>query len=165
MSSTNTRMKNFFLLIVSDGFDFSNQKKSAFETMQLRLESLTWPIYQRTPNKDIIKSGDECLVYIAGKGLNSRHIVCTFEVEEIDHKNISAKKTIEIDMANGTPIKYLVPKEIIFFDNPVYIPSLLSKLSFIKKNKQYWGAYLQGGCKKITPSDFNLIVNQASASC
>ena len=107
-----------------------------------RIDKKAWPIYHRTPNKNNIKVGDQVVFYKAGnegqKFIGSAEI--SSELKKINNL------TYSIGLTNTKVWK-----------KTVSIHDLLEKLTFIG-NSQLWSTYMQGGVKRISDSDYALLV-------
>lgn len=118
-----------------------NDTKEEFEN---RMKSKNWPIFMHTPNRKSLCVGDHVVFYLAGregqKFLGSAQI------------NSEVKKTHRLDY-----FVELTNTEI--WIKYVRIIELLTKLEFIK-DKQVWGRFFQGGVRRISKKDFNVIIKK-----
>lgn len=89
-------------------------------------------------------------------------IVGTGKVVRVDPIRNPRKENLE-KYVTGIPTDRIELENVVLFDPPVSIRPLLARLDFIK-HKQKWGAYLQGGCRRIATSDFEKFVRAASGS-
>lgn len=137
---------NFFCLITSDIKD-----KTAFESFSSRINSLSWPIYEKTENRNILNNEDKLIFYLAGKNKLGGHLVGSGEIQSVENFYDEDNQLADIR---------LKLTKINIFKNPIFLKSLTEKLDFIKyKKPSHFGLNLQGGCKIITEKDFNLITN------
>ena len=108
-----------------------------------------WGLHSNTATRANFKEGDHVVFYLGGQ-----HV---FLGTAVAASGTYVDKTGESDswfLESGT---YRVDlKDIQTWDQPKPIKPLLKKLSFIK-NPLHWGAYLQGGVRKIPEADFETI--------
>lgn len=148
---------NFFLFTTVDASHSTMRKKiPALDIVTNRLNSLVWPLYKGTSHKDKIVVGDKCLFYIGGEKDLRRHILARATVVEV---LINNDLIDDVDILTGLPEKRLVLGGLKYLDEPKDIRKILDKLSFIPNKTKYWGVALQGGCKKISAEDFQIIIN------
>jgi len=106
-----------------------------------RIKAKKWPTYTNTVNARHLKKGDQIIFYKAGTG---NHIFSGSA--NIDSVDVNEKGRGEVTLV-----------KIEVWKNPVEITKIYDKLKIIK-NPAYYGAYLAGGIKKLTESDFEFIV-------
>ena len=103
-----------------------------------------WPIGQKTLRKKLLSIGDKVLFYEAGdegkKLFGSGDLFSSLEKDVEDNSEFVTISSFE------------------FWNPPIPIKRILSKLSFIK-NKKYWGIYFQGGIVRLPETDYSLILN------
>jgi len=136
-----------------------------------RLKAKKWAVYRSTSFKDKIKVEDEIYIYI-GK-TNSKNIdftssiIASAKIDKIDDFN---KKSVwfEVDRYYvDSPVKLISLKNIKHFKKPFCFRDYFKKVSFIsnikksQNNTLNWGAYMQGGMKRLTEQDSSLIVSQS----
>ncbi|PKG84386.1 hypothetical protein CXF85_08680 [Colwellia sp. 75C3] len=147
----------YFLFITVDASHFELRKKlPAVEVINNRLNLRLWPIYQRTNHKDHISSGDKCLFYVGGTKELIRHVIASATILDVSVDNSLIDHE---DYSVSLPYKKLILDTPNYFSAPVNLKDFLSNLSFVPKNTKYWGTSLQGGCKKITSNDYELLNN------
>jgi hypothetical protein len=151
--ATNT---NNYLFIVSDRLNSDGQKVTGQEVYNFLMEKKAWGLHPTTQHRAVVQSGDHVIFYLAGPGggfigratlLSGAHIDKTGE--SIDWWFNKADTNYRVDLTN-----------IEKWDRIKPIQPVLSDLSFIKNKKtKSWGAYLQGGVRKITDDDYRVIVD------
>lgn len=152
-----------YLLLSSDVYDVNDAIASAYNVASERLKRKVWPLYPRTSFAKFIQPGDLCMIYIAGKKKFSRMIVATATVADVKEARRSDWFELEELLVDS-------PNRIIFFDQvtyvsvPVPLRELLSKLELTKFSANNWGAYMQGGCKRLSRHDVNVIQGAFGAS-
>ena len=147
-----------FLLIVSRAEGLDGKWVPAKEMASRRLEAKQWGLYSNTRCRREIAVGDEIIVYLAGTGLDTRHFVAK-AVIAIINRTVKEYKGDGGDVLTDRPTSILELEHIEWFKNPVSIYSIKEKLNFIPKNNPKWGCVLQGGARKITQTDRDLIVS------
>ncbi len=148
--------RNHFILVASDQVPDFEPSLSALEVASHRLAKKYWPMSIRTPNRKHLQAGDQCLVYIAGTRSSSQTFCGSARIESIE--SWSEPDEFGIDsLAMGSIYETkLGLTKVCKFPYPVAIRPLLNRLEFHKGRKD-WGRSLQGGCRKITRSDYEKI--------
>lgn len=149
-------MTNFYVLIATDIVDIFGRDLSAFEAAEERLSANVWPIYSNTSNSRLIASGDQLVIYLAGKGLASQSFVAYSSICAVREPR-RKKSELSRLAPEQHPAKVIELKRTRWFTKPVEIRPLLRSLEFIPENLEKWGAAMQSGCKKIASSDFYVI--------
>lgn len=146
---------NYYIFTTVDADHISNSRKTpAIDIVVARLNKSVWPIYKGTKNRDKLTNGDMCLFYIGGYKKTSRHIIAKATIESISQ---STQSVDHEDILTGVPYKHILLETVVFFESPISILSNLQQLSFIPKDSRYWGTTLQGGCRKISKNDFEIL--------
>ena len=152
-------MKNYFLLITTDGETENGKRASARTIINWRLERGRWPIYAGTSHKRLMQKDDDLLFYQAGSRPGRQHIVARARIANV----ITPKRDDEFDppwLLSGAAELALVLADINPLENPVAIKPLMGSLSFLPRLR-FWGALLMGGCRKITADDHDMILSKA----
>lgn len=155
---SNTLKAQYFLLIAIDALDYKEQIVPAIEVFKDRANKNLWPIYKSTSNRRSIKPGDECLFYIGGKKEHAQHIIATGKIGSIIAFSNKNNTIDNPKLITEQPEKVILFKKINNNFQPISIHLLLDQLNFVPQNKSKWGACLQGGCRKISLSDYNKII-------
>lgn len=145
---------SFYILILTD-----SEIEDAFQRFNLIKRNQKWPIYITTNNKDKLKSGDNFLVYIAGKQDYSQSFIAMFTAHEV----VSNRVIINLDLlAKGINKihSHLGFNLLKVFPTPICIYSVRPYISFLGENNSPVGAFLRGGCKKISSQDFQEIIDR-----
>ena len=150
-------MNNNFILVCSTAENIHGKKISSYDIAISRLKKSAWPIYKRTPNKGVINEGDRCLIYLAGNASHSQSFIATAVVKSIIPW--SGPVLFDDDLLTDIPISTIQLQEVII-SKPSSIKQYLSKLNFIKITSAGWGRSLQGGCRKISDLDYDIISNK-----
>ena len=133
-----------------------DSKESALNVATERLKKGKWPLYRGTRNRKGMQEGDTCLFYLAGKEDLAQHIIAIAEVsskrDSVRHEQVDSE-----DLLIDSPDQILLLKNIDLI-KPIPIRSFLGKLSFLSKKK--WGAAFQGGCRKLTGGDAQILAEQ-----
>ena len=145
---------NFFILIASDSENNQGKRLTADEVIRQRIINKQWEIYKRTKFKDLLKKGDVCLFYVAGRKTNAQHFIGEGVI-----KNIHLHPLKPINYLNlEEPLKYIEFDKIDVYEFPIDVKTKLDKLSFIPKNRKKWGMVFMNGCRKISLDDYLRLV-------
>jgi hypothetical protein len=150
-------MANYMLICV-DTVDGDGRVEPAFKTVIARLAAAYWPLYKRTANSRNIAVGDRVVVYAGGQrawGL-SFHATATIN-DKLASSRAMDRKLSGLE-GQGLPDQWLKLSDIRRLDPCVPIAELLSELSFIPKNQSRWGVALMSGSRRISDTDWNLIL-------
>ena len=113
---------------------------------------LGFPDRNRTSVKNM-KIGDRVIVYVSKKSVFMAAV-------EITGKYFYSEKRVWSDPYDLWPHR-IHTKPVHVIENikkGVYIKEIWDNLSFIK-NKHKWGSQVQGSFRKLSESDFNVIIN------
>jgi hypothetical protein len=148
-----------YILICTDGVDFSGKCVPAEQIAVSRLRQHQWPLFRSTAHATRIQAGDRCLVYVAGNRANAQSIV----------GHALVRKVRECDKTWQEPIRNLIGQPAFWiaefgmaeiWDAALSIRDYIDRLDFIK-NKGRWGLHMIGGVKRISPADFSLLAPDA----
>jgi len=118
---------------------------NTLEEFRNRIEKKSWPIFKRTQNRGNLFPGDFVVFYKAGK----------------DGQRFLGKANLNSEAEKFNSLIYAVKlKNITMWKKGVEITEIVNDLLFIG-NPKLWGNYLQGGVKKITERDYNLITSKS----
>lgn len=148
-------MRKYFILIAGDQESHCGLVRYADSIVRERLGSGLWPLFHGTRNRKCIEVQDRCLIYLGGRGPYGRHFIGSAVVEKIDRQAKEWGKR-ESDLLTDPAADALVLGEVARFPVPVPIKTRLGELSFVGKSK-FWGVYLQGGCRRISENDFQMV--------
>jgi len=149
-------LANYYIFTASDTELISGGNRPANRICRDRLKELRWPLYKRTFFRKHLKSNDICLFYIAGNKDFKHHIIAKAIV-----KNLTDSRGELVDDENllsGIPYSEVFFKDVTYLDKPFNIKENLDLLSFIPSNKNKWGTAFQGGVKKISYADYQVII-------
>ena len=152
-------MFSSFIFVVNDSRDFDDRFVPAAELAELRLKHKKWPLYKNTRSRNQVQANDKCLIYLAGRGSKAQHFVAHAVVADVDSTR-GIESPDPDTMLTEAPVLVLSLSKVSKLNPPVGIKRILDQLSFIKSKK--WGGALQGGCKKISQADFELIVRESN---
>lgn len=138
-------MQRFWLFIL--GKSSYEQQGSLLSVLKQIQKSGKYPLNAKTLNKKALKPGDLAVLYLAGGCHKMFYGNCM-----IDSKCY---------LLNKTSGYFLDVKRVKIWKKPLKAELVVNKLSFIK-NKARWGAYIQGGIKEISQSDYKIIIQSAS---
>lgn len=146
----------YYLLITSDTEDIDGNVVSAYDVIGHRAKRGVWPLYKGTPNRSQIQSGDECVLYAAGRHEFAQHFLYRVTIRSVE--TASNRDAVDLDnILSSAPDKIINLFGVREFTPPKAIRQIMTNLHFIPKNTAAWGCVMQGGCKKIGKEDFSLI--------
>lgn len=142
---------SYFICIIADHSQDSGEKVKGRDIYLRLMSKKVWGLHPTVVLRAKLKKGDSLLFYL-GKSyefLGSAKVAKEpYKVDPDESKDLFIKSdTLKIDLSN-----------VEIWDKQKPIKPLLGELSFIK-NSINWGAYLQGGIRKIVESDYKLIIN------
>lgn len=155
-----------YLLITSKIESVSGFSIDPYNVAIDRLKEKKWALYKNTYFKDKIKKDDEIYIYI-GK-TNSKNIrftssiIASAKIEKIEEFTKSSEWFETEKYFVDSPVKLIHLYKIKHFEKPFGFRENFKNISFISKikksqNTANWGAYMQGGIKKLTEDDALLI--------
>ena len=167
MSSSEKDASSYYIFIATDCDVSRLAKPSAYDVARYRLERREWGLGEHTRNRNAIQRNDHVLIYVSGQRQLSRCFVASCRAASTATKVPFSMASI-VDAPNHEGVvsvsSVVKLKSVRFFPAPVAIAPLKSKLHFIKKpTSPKWGAYLQGGVKRISKRDFELIASLSVA--
>jgi predicted RNA-binding protein len=127
---------------------------SGYDIFLKRMEQKRWGLGERTANRKRVKPGDRVIFYRGGE--DGKAFIGSAEI-------ISDASELEEDSIANVDTSYYSVKldNINIFPEPKSIYDFVDKLEFIQ-NPDNWGAYLQGGTRRISESDYKLILGDVS---
>ena len=120
--------------------------KDDVSVLNKRSKAKKWPIFYRTINKQYLKIGDHIIFYQAGYG-GQKFLGTAVNNSKVQSIPDSIDGFVDID-------------KIDIWKKDLSIKNILSNLNFIK-NKEHWGAYLQGGVVRLSKQDYAVILKAA----
>jgi len=147
---------NNYLFIVSERMDSKGQKVTGQQVYDFLMSKKAWGLHPTTQHRSVIQSGDHVIFYLAGQGGGFIGTATLTSGSYIDKTGESSNWWF-----NRSETNYRVDlTDIEKWDRIKPIQPILNDLSFIKNKKtKSWGAYLQGGVRKITEDDYKIIIN------
>lgn len=147
---------NNYLFIVSDRLNNDGQKVTGREVYDFLMSKKAWGLHPTTQHRAIVDSGDRVIFYLAGPGGGFIGKATLSSGAYIDKTEESSDWWF-----NRSETNYRVDlTDIEKWDRVKPIQPILPDLSFIKNKKtKSWGAYLQGGVRKITVDDYTAIID------
>lgn len=139
---------NYYIFVVNDQSKYG-KLRTARETYDFLMEKEVWGFGENTNHLNNIKKDDLVIFYQAGG--EGQKFLGIATLASGAYKDASSKdlfldpETYKIDLEN-----------VKVWDKPKPIAPILAQLFFIK-NKDYWGTYFQGGCRKISKKDYSTI--------
>lgn len=155
---------NSFLLITNRAEKIDGSWESAFNMANRRLNSHVWELYENTPHKKELKTGDLVIVYLAGPEKGAMSFIGQAEILKIDN---SPRACFDFERANqdtltAPPVAIITLHQIKFYKTPIKIHEIKDSLDFIPKTTNKWGCVLQRGVKKLSAKDAHKISSWSS---
>ena len=160
--------ESHLLLVVSQPELASGGHATAYEALQHRLTHSIWGLNERTTCRGLVRPGVRVVFYTAGRGRLSRHFVARAGVLR------SPGPFSRVDLPKYTKVDdwlFDIPAYIVQLDNiawfraPVSIHSVKSQMELFKdRGGHRWGHMVQGGIRRISRHDYELIVAAAGAT-
>jgi hypothetical protein len=147
---------NYFILVVTDSEGVNGNRIRALDIAMERLRLNRWPLYRHTGNRKLIGAGDQCLVYLGGNGPLAQHFLAVVNVANINETRRASAGLDEL-LIGYVPVSVLQLMKVERFSTPMAINPLLGRLQLTAGIKK-WGVMFQGGCQKISASDFSAIM-------
>ncbi len=146
---------NYWVFIVTDQQE-NGQNYSAREVFEQRMKDRFWGLDERTPNRNNVAPGDQIIFYLGNpeKSFGGTAV--------LKSASITPSPTERETLSHHTQKVYQFDygvwlDQIKIWETPRFVPDLVDQLDFIE-NKQYWGAYFQGGVRGISEEDFREIL-------
>ena len=154
---------NYFIFIVSETELVSGKRVSAYDVLEYRLMHNIWGLNKHTKNRLLIKQGAKAVFYIAGQKKLAQHFVASAEilnkVSIFPNANLPKYAMVD-DWLFDIPAYELELGNIKWFKSPVSIHELRSQMELFKnKNVNKWGILFQGGVRRISKRDYELITS------
>lgn len=148
---------NYWIFTVTSHRDYN---LTGGEIFNRRMQDRFWGLGERTPNRQNLSEDDKVVYYV---GTPKKAFVGTvtlaspcFELNDSQMRQYG--HGIEFYSENRYGV---LLKDIEIWHVPKPAEELVPHLKFIE-NKQFWGAYLQGGVRQITEEDFRVIIGEIS---
>lgn len=129
------------------------------EVYEVRMDQQFWGVGKNTHNRNKLEVGDKVVFYIGSPDM----VFGGTAVIKAPCKKLSKEEKQKYWYEGVSDPEYgLVLSEIQKWENKKPMKEVLHKLSFIE-NKAYWWTYLQGGIRKLTETDYQIIVSDVSS--
>jgi hypothetical protein len=139
-------MHEHYLFITQDGEYENGKRSSALSVVKDRLAKKTWPVFESTRFKTIVKKGDIIFFYIAGIKEKKGLVVYSAEIECVEKPT---KDTI-IDPHSFNNCFAIIKLKNISPTKEIVLKNCLIEGNLIDPNNKKWGAFLMGGVRKVT---------------
>ena len=148
---------NYWIFVVKDNKK-GTEKKEGIEIYRQRMTDAFWGIGEKSSNRDYLEPGGLVVFYLAGRKGHAFIGTCTlassyYELGKEERKRLLHGPFFQSD--HGVRLA-----EIDVWKTPVSIHPLIKRLPLIKDPK-IWGTYLQGSIRRISETDFNIIVGSS----
>lgn|SRR5574341_880879 len=147
---------NYWIFVARDP---KEHNLTARQTYDQRMKDGFWGLGERTPNRQALKKNDKVIFYLAGSEMV---FVGTATLESDSFKLTPEQRK---SLSHNHPF-YEADYGVQLIDIeswPIYkkVTDLIPYLSFIE-NRQFWGAYFQGGIRRVNEKDYSIIVEGAT---
>lgn len=149
-------MIKYFLLGANDGFDEDERRRPARDVAMSWLSRRLWPVYANTKNREAFEPGARVVFYIGGKSSDAQTLIGYATIARV--RSATFAERTEVGIGEKTPAKVLEFEPLTLFDVPVPIRPLLDRLEMFARVRQRWGIALVGGSRRISESDFEMIL-------
>jgi hypothetical protein len=143
-----------FLLVKHADHTAAGAPIKALDAAMALLDAEMWPLWVRTPCKDLVQPGDRIAVYLAGSG--NQVVVASATVDAKQPWSPSLARQYPLTLS-GVPLLALRLGDIHRLAKPVSVVSNLARLEFIGQNKKKWGVRLMGGMRSVSARDYDLL--------
>lgn len=156
-------MKNYYILVAADEDKARLSRPSAYQLAAYRLANKRWGLNSRTRNRKAITTGDEVLIYAAGRREHGMCFVGRATITSDPEPLKSGERTrinspVESALAVASDYGITLGKEEIFA-SPVPIKMVYRQMSWVRNpDSVRWGAALMGGALRIGQQDFDLVI-------
>lgn len=151
--------REYFILVCTDAETVAGYMVPALEVAKARIKKRAWPLYDGTKNRRRLGPGDLCLVYVGGHAEAKQSIIARGEVASVSAFAGNEALADDPSLLVDSPRFLLQFREIRELDQPVPFAELLAQLSFVPRNLAKWGSVMQGGSRRISREDFDLLVS------
>jgi hypothetical protein len=149
---------NHFLLIKQADHTPDGKKLTASEAASRLLAAGFWPLWSRTPGKNLVAKGDKVAIYLAGP--KNQVVFAAAVVGEKTLWTNQMRREYPLNLS-GVPYVRLDLTDVTILAEPVSIIDCLPFLSFIGPNKNKWGVCVMGGMRHVSDADFRLLTATA----
>ena len=143
-----------FILVTADPLVAGGEIGTAWDLVRARLDSKSWPLYERTRHRKAIDKSAPLAFYIAGKRENHGRIVATAAVKEVEHLRYSSKLTDPPEFLTDRPESILHLDQVRYLEHPIDLRARVTDLDVCPKNARNWGSILQGGVTALSAADW-----------
>jgi hypothetical protein len=143
-----------YLLIASKASTINGGYKPVLSVITARHAHGVWPLYYRTAFKNTLVAGDCCFLYAGSRGAT---VVGRATVKSNSPLARSALWFEDEELLVDRPDRVLTLVNWTMFAAPVSIRPLLPSLDLCRHRTVNWGAFMQGGCKRLTDHDARLL--------
>ncbi len=160
-----------YLLITSKIETVNGYTIDPYNVAMDRLKEKKWALYKSTSFKDKIKKDDEIYIYIGktnAKNISfTSSIIASAKINNIEDFDKNSEWFETEKYYVDSPVKLIHLNKIKHFKKPFGFREHFKKISFIsnirnsQNNSLNWGAYMQGGIKRLTEDDTSFIASQS----
>jgi hypothetical protein len=121
-----------------------------------RMKRRLWPLYWRTSFSKLLAPGDTCYIYAAGQSEGGRSIVGKAVIGSIEPWNGRDDWFEHDNLLVDEPAKVIRFEQAEAFE-PLALWPFVNQLDLTRRTEHNWGAFMQGGCKRLTDHDVGII--------
>lgn len=155
---------NYFIFVAADVDKSRTYMPSAHEVATFRLEKKEWGVTRSTKCIYQVKPEDRILVYVSGYRENARAFIACATVSSC---LLDIKHGLGYNIDSPTNDRHVVSnylfqlKDIQLFPTPIPLAEVKEELEFIPTGTKYYGVYLQGGIRRLSEHDYDLVCSNA----
>ncbi|AVQ00278.1 hypothetical protein C7S18_23565 (plasmid) [Ahniella affigens] len=150
---TKTQVQHFVLIKQPD-FLAGGGHLSALEAARQLLDAGMWPLWSRTPCKNLVREGDRVAIYLSGT--RNQCVVATAAVQFKQPWSPPFARRYPLALS-GTPCQVLVLEGVTWLRKPILVRRRAARLSFMDTPK--WGANFMGGMRRLSQEDFEAMTS------
>jgi hypothetical protein len=151
---------NNYVLVAMDGTGKYGELITAGDLVEFRLNVKQWPLYRKTRNRLSIVKDDCLLFYCGGKKTGGLVVGFGYVNDIVPFTNHQSLQEFQITIG-PTPELVIELKKVTVFPTPLPLKSIVTELECYPTGSNKWGTILQGGCRKISDRDCELILSSA----
>lgn len=152
---------NYWIFVANYWKLSDSQWVDSREIIRTRAGDKFWGLGERTPNRKALAKEDR-IVFYAGGG-DSQVFMATATLASASYELTTEQNEFVSHGREEFRTQYGVDLEDVeLWSVPKSARDLVPHLSFIQ-NKEFWGTYLQGGVRSLSPADYLVITEGAGA--
>jgi hypothetical protein len=131
------------------------------EVFSTRMQDRFWGLGEKTSNRRHLRKGDKVVFYL-GNPIVTYAGTATLASDSFQLTSQQAQQYSHGKQRYSSEYGILI-EDIDLWQNPKPARDLVDDLNFIE-NKQYWGAYFQGGVRQVSEVDYLTIIGERKST-